>query len=86
MPAEDSAETDAQCLCSDAVRCSWSGIAGHASAKRFIPLDGWHVGGDRNVSWLLYFFCRFTESFSLKMTSFKVGSHSKSFEDICCHS
>lgn len=50
MPAEDSAKTDAQCLCSDAVRCSSSGTAGHASVKRFIPLGGWHYVGDRSVS------------------------------------
>lgn len=43
MPVEDSGETDAQYLCSDAVRCSLSGNAGHACAKRFMPVGGWHI-------------------------------------------
>lgn len=43
MSVEDSAERDAQWLCSDAVRCSWGGSAGHPSFKRFMPVDGWHI-------------------------------------------
>lgn len=43
MAAEDSDKTAAQCLCSDAVRCSLSGTAGHASIKRFIPVGGWPI-------------------------------------------
>lgn len=43
MFVEYSAKRDAQYSCSDAVRCSRSGNAGHASAKRFMPVGGWHI-------------------------------------------
>lgn len=43
MPMECSVKIDVHFSSSDAVRCSWNGSAGHASAKRFMPVGGWHI-------------------------------------------